>query len=90
MLAQQYGENAVQQRLQQLTAGAGLGLNALGMTAPQIGASNSAIQQGYSNIGNIQSGLAQYQGQYSGISPYLPLLQGGLQAYAAASGAPTV
>lgn len=90
LLAQQYGENAVQQRLQQLTAGAGLGLNALGVTAPQIGASNAAIQQGYGNIGNIQTGLAQYKGQYSGLNPYLPLISGGLQAYAAYSGGQAV
>lgn len=83
LLAQQYGDQAVANRLSQLTSGAGLGLNALGYTAPSISSSLAAQQQGLTNIGNIQSNLAAYQSQYGGITPYLGLLNAGIQGYAA-------
>jgi len=86
ILAQQYGDAAVANRLSQLTAGAGLGLNALGQTAPQIGQAIGGIQNAYTNIGNIQSNLQAQLAQNSGITPWLNLATVGLGAYGATRG----
>lgn len=86
MLAQQYGDTAVANRLSQLTAGAGLGLNALGQTAPQIGQAIGGIQNAYTNIGNIQANLQAQLAQNSGITPWLNLATAGFGAYGATRG----
>lgn len=83
LLAQSYADNAVRNRLNQLQAGANLGLGALGVTGGQIGHSVSGIGQAYSNIGNIGMQSQMALGQYSGLTPYLNLATAGLGAYSA-------
>lgn len=86
ILAQQYGDTAVANRLSQLTAGAGLGLNALGQTSTQIGQAIGGIQNAYTNIGNIQANLQAQLAQNRGITPWLNLATAGFGAYGATRG----
>lgn len=86
LLGQQYANSAVQDRLGQLTMGAGLGLNALGNTAPQIGGALSNIQNGYANIGAINQANAQNQG--NGFGNWLALGNAAASTYAQTQGMP--
>ena len=83
LLGQQYANSAVQDRLGQLTMGAGLGMNALSYTSPGISSSLGNIQSGYSQIGSINQANAANQG--NGFSDWLGVANAGLGGYNAFS-----
>lgn len=62
-LANQFGQQQVNNRLSQLQGGVNLGLGTLGTTISGLGQAGSQVQSGIANLGNAQSAQAIAAGQ---------------------------
>lgn len=80
MLAQDYGNQAVQNRLGNLTQGVNIGSGILGNTMSVLGQQGSNITNSMRNIGNLNA-QREMAGSGSGLAPYLQLAGQGAQAY---------
>ena len=82
-LANQFGQQAVDNRLSQLQGGVNLGLGTLGTTMQGLGQAGSQIQGGIQNLGNAQATGALAQGMGFGFGDLLNTASVGAQIYGA-------
>jgi hypothetical protein len=82
-LANQFGQNAVNNRLSQLQGGVNLGLGTLGTTMQGLGQAGGQIQAGIQNLGNAQATSELAGGMQFGFNDLLNMASTGAQIYGA-------
>lgn len=89
-LANQYGQQQVNNRLSQLQGGVNLGLGTLGTTMSGLGQAGNQVQSGITNLGNAQASAAIAAGQSGfGMSDLLGLANTGAAIYGASQAGST-
>jgi hypothetical protein len=80
-LANQFGQNAVNNRLSQLQGGVNLGLSTLGTTMQGLGQAGGQIQTGIQNLGNAQATSALADGMGFNLNDALDIASTVLSGY---------